>query len=363
MQPSRCTESALPPPEKKKRFGGGFQKRAPSESPTASSTDCCELTEQQQISKAILNEVMELKKSTLVWMEENKTSFEMQIRETTTVLRSETISLEERLHQCVDMKVKELLRGIELRFAEQITTTQPALAEMRSAIGRQNSLEAQIADMERDVAGLKAIVSQAPDLSCKAPAYRGLLVDGSRDNLQRSLSESVHFKMPRTPINMPMQERGSGPSDLILSAVEGGELPPPVRDDKLMTLQDMKRTQFKAIPPLEPNVLHSPNSQPQMVLHSLLGGNARRTAPASLGTVASRSGWTNFAGPGTVLAQGQVQSLQQLDHPAMLSGETVAPMEAISNHWSSRCNVSIPVSRKNVGKGSLVHIPLGPQQV
>jgi len=362
MQLPCCTESAFPPPEKK-RFGGGFQKRTPSESPRASNTDCCELTEQQQISKAILNEVMELKKSTLVWMEESKTYFEMQNRETTTVLRSETVSLEERLLQCVDAKVKELLRGIELRFAEQITTTQPALAEMRSAVGRQNSLEAQVADMERDVAGLKAMISQGSDLTCNALAYRDSLVDSSHDKLQRSLTESVHFNMPRTPINMPMQERGPGPSDLTLSAVEGGDLPPPVRDDKLMTLHDIKRTQFKAIPQLEFNVLHSPISQPNTVLHSPLGGNARRTAPASLGTVASRSGWTNFAGPGTALAQGQVQSMQHLDHPAMLSSETVSPMEAISNHWSSRCNVSVPVSRKGVGKGSKVHVPIGPQQV
>merc|ERR1712137_978406 len=175
-----------------------------------------------------------------------------------------------------------------------------------------------------------------------------------------------HFNMSRTPINMPMQERGPGPSDLISSAMEGDELPPHVRDDKL-TLYDMKRTQFKAIPPLEGNVLHSPISQPvsqpNTVLHSPLGGSGRRTAPASLGTIAPRSGWTNFAVPGTILAQGQVQSLQQLDYPAVLSCETVAPMEAISNQWLSRCNVSVPVSRKCVRKGSFVHIPIVPQEV
>merc|ERR1712007_261617 len=69
--------------------------------------------------KMILNEVMELKKSTADWLEEMKSAFGSQIRETTTLLRSEISLQEERMMKRVDEQVYKLVQGVEVKLAQR----------------------------------------------------------------------------------------------------------------------------------------------------------------------------------------------------------------------------------------------------
>merc|ERR1719284_1815531 len=73
----------------------------------------------QHLSKMILNEVIELRKSTADWLEEMKSTFGSQIRETTTLLRSEISLQEERMMKRVDQQVYRLMQGMEVKLAQR----------------------------------------------------------------------------------------------------------------------------------------------------------------------------------------------------------------------------------------------------